>query len=304
MATILSILKSKREIPSLVNICINIMQVNINDVGSLAYLPDEYVIKILSVCTAEQLEEKERINEEEGIELPTDSLWKILCEKDLGCREKDKENSNWKEVYKRKKEERTNKFDLISSRLQKEKRKKDMKSSSKQVQQISEPKEQTIVYERKIQKQNGTSKKTNEIQKKVIKTVVRRETTKPKNSSSASSNLKKNPVLKMLDKKFRIPEEKKPKETRKVQSVQQVQRAPSRPLIHIPAPQKKINLQRSSSPTNIKVAPPVKRNVEKPLFFEKPKVTPAMKKIVNKVERTQISDQQIQKERILILMQV
>ena len=97
----------------------------------------------------------------------------------------------------------------------------------------------------------------------------------------------------MLEKKYRIPEEKKPKE--RSLKVQQVQRIPSRPLIHIPAPQKKINLQKCSSPTNTKIAPPVIRNPDKILPFEKTKPSATMRKISNKVERTSISNEQIKK---------
>jgi hypothetical protein len=105
-----------------------------------------------------------------------------------------------------------------------------------------------------------------------------------------------NPILKMIGDtkgKYKIPEEKIIKE--KTQKVQQIpQKLSTRPLIHIPAPQKKINLQRDSSPPNSRILPPSPIDPNKPLFFEKPKMSGAMKKISNQVNRNQVSEKQIQ----------
>jgi hypothetical protein len=168
--------------------------------------------------------------------------------------------------------------------------------SKKQVQTIREPREEVTIYERKIQKPTSStqhpSNKSNEIQKKVIKTVVRRET----KSSAPAPKKKVNPILKMIGDtkgKYKIQEEKTIKEkTKKVQQIPQ--KLSTRPLIHIPAPQKKINLQRDSSPPNSRIPPPSPIDPNKVLFFEKPKMSGAMKKISNQVNRNQVSEKQIQ----------
>lgn len=71
-------------IPSLFDMCIKLLQNNIDDLPTLENIEDEIVIRILSNCEPHKLEEIERKNEEENVILQTDVLWKRLVTKDFG----------------------------------------------------------------------------------------------------------------------------------------------------------------------------------------------------------------------------
>ena len=71
-------------IPSLYDMCITMLQNNIDDLPTLESIENDIIIRILSNCEPYKLDEIEKKNEEDHVILQTDELWKRLIVKDFG----------------------------------------------------------------------------------------------------------------------------------------------------------------------------------------------------------------------------
>ncbi|KAF0980842.1 hypothetical protein FDP41_013325 [Naegleria fowleri] len=78
-------------IPSLFDICAKLLQTHVDSLPILDNVEDAIIQRILSACDATKLDEIESKNEQAGIELNTDDLWRILTIRDFGgaCADKD-----------------------------------------------------------------------------------------------------------------------------------------------------------------------------------------------------------------------
>ncbi|KAG2392979.1 hypothetical protein C9374_009556 [Naegleria lovaniensis] len=107
-------------IPSLFDMCAKLLQSQVDCLPVLENVEDVIVQRILSACDAPKLDEIETKNENAGVNLNTDDLWRILTIRDFGGAF-DKGNGTWKELYNK----------LNQEKMAREKKLREIKESNK-----------------------------------------------------------------------------------------------------------------------------------------------------------------------------
>lgn len=101
-------------IPKLEQLAIRTIILNLDALGDMGDIPEEYKQKIMTACTHDQLEQLERHNPKK---LDSESLWERHCSKVYHISEKS--HRTWRETFFRAKEEELRKRKLMKDKLKK-----------------------------------------------------------------------------------------------------------------------------------------------------------------------------------------
>eukprot|EP00761_Pharyngomonas_kirbyi_P007192 gb/GECH01007202.1/.p1 GENE.gb/GECH01007202.1/~~gb/GECH01007202.1/.p1 ORF type:complete len:209 (+),score=54.28 gb/GECH01007202.1/:1-627(+) len=128
--------EKETSVPSLVDLCVQVLQRNTKDIMVTTKVPRELIHRILRHCTPDQLEQFEDDNFDFVSPDDTEDLWKRLCIKRLSCKKKP-DDETWRELFFRKKEEQNKRKEAAAAKLKSNYDKINAKKSGRKAQTIS-----------------------------------------------------------------------------------------------------------------------------------------------------------------------
>ncbi|KAL0481304.1 transcription elongation factor B polypeptide 3 [Acrasis kona] len=133
----------KGRVASLSTLCCDVLREHIDHLPPLQNIPKEVYESILAKCSVEKLQEVEKYNKQNGVNLDTSLLWvehfKTKFSRNISAFEDQLDNSKknpWKDLYLRKMSKDAQKIDELSQRLEKYKKEQQKKTEKSQIKVI------------------------------------------------------------------------------------------------------------------------------------------------------------------------